>query len=153
MPHDLPVGSVSEAERQPPGPEQMDLSDLGTIRVNTRGDNPTLGSGGEQKEDIVLTADAAAAVVSLGSNGRGGVWPDANVIPQAPAGTDERLNSDRANPGAPTPHYYGRQITLPTTAACSDTVEGQTFCEFDDLVMWIPRVVLLNRMVEAGRLP
>ncbi len=124
--------------------QQFDLFDAGTVRVNTRGNN---------KADIVLTADAAAAVVSLGNNGSGGVRLDATIIPQAPAGTDERVNSDGANPLAPTAHFYGRSITLPVSGACSDTLAGPQFCEFDDLVMWIPRVVLINRMVEAGRLP
>ena len=101
----------------------------------------------------MLTTDAAAVVVTLGSNGSGGVWPDAKFIAQAPAGTDERVNSDGANPAPPAAHFYGRQITLPATSTCSDTVEGQTFCEFDDQVIWIPSVVLINRMVEAGRLP
>jgi prepilin-type N-terminal cleavage/methylation domain-containing protein len=140
-----PVGAVND--------RRFDLSDVGTIRINTRGDDPALGGGGEQKENIVLTTDAAAAVVTFGSNGSGGVWPNGTAIPQALAGTDERINSDSGNPAAPNPHFYSRQITLPVTSACSDTAEGQTFCEFDDLVMWIPRVVLINRMVEAGRLP
>lgn len=133
--------------------QRFDLLDVGTVRINTRGDNPAVGGGGEQKEDIVLTADAAAAVLSLGNNGSGGTWPDGNIIAQAPAGTDERVNSDGANPAAPTAHFYARQISLPVSGACSDTVEGQTFCEFDDIVTWIPRVVLINRMIEAGRLP
>jgi len=133
--------------------ERFDLLDVGTVRINTRGDDPAAGGGGEQKEDIVLTTDAAAAVMTVGSNGSGGTWPDATTIAQAPAGTDERVNSDGGNPAAPAPHFYSRQLTLPATGACSDTVEGATFCEFDDLVMWIPRVVLINRMVEAGRLP
>lgn len=138
---------------QPAAVEQMDLFDAGTVRINTRGDDPAAGSGGEQKEDVVLTTDAAAAVATLGSNGQGGVWPDGNFIAQAPAGTDERINSDGLNPVAPAPHFYSRQLTLPTTSTCSDTVEGQVFCEYDDQVIWIPRVVLINRMVEAGRLP
>lgn len=138
---------------QPAAAEQMDLFDVGTVRVNTRGDNPALGGGGEQKEDVILTNDAAAAVATLGSNGQGGVWPDGNFIPQAAAGTDERINSDALNPASPAPHFYSRQVTLPTSGACSDTAEGQTFCEYDDQVMWIPRVVLINRMIEAGRLP
>lgn len=138
---------------QPVGIEQMDLGDLGTIQISTRGDNPAAGVGGEQKEIIVLTTDAVAAVATLGSNGQGGFWPDGNIIPQAPAGTDERINSDGTNPIPPDPHFYGRQLTLPPSGVCSDTAEGQPFCEFDDLVVWIPRVVLINRMVEAGRLP
>ncbi len=124
--------------------EQFDLFDSGTIRVNTRAEN---------KADIVLTTDAAAAVVSLGNNGAGGVRLNATFIAQAPAGTDERVNSDGANLLPPTAHFYGRSITLSVSGACSDTVVGPQFCEFDDLAMWIPRVVLINRMVEAGRLP
>jgi prepilin-type N-terminal cleavage/methylation domain-containing protein len=133
--------------------QRFDLLDVGNVRINTRGDNPAVGGGGEQKEDIVLTTDAAAAVMTVGSNGSGGILPDTTAIAQAPVGTDERINSDGGTPAAPAPHFYARQLTLPATGACSDTVEGATFCEFDDLVMWIPRVVLINRMVEAGRLP
>ena len=133
--------------------QRFDLLDVGTVRINTRGDDPGAGSGGEQKEDVVLTTDAAAAVVSLGSNGSGGKRPDGSSIAQAPVGTDERINSDGGNPAAPNPHFYARPLSLPVSGACSDTAEGVTFCEFDDLVTWIPRVVLINRMVEAGRLP
>jgi prepilin-type N-terminal cleavage/methylation domain-containing protein len=138
-----------------PVAEQFDMLDEGTISINTRGDNPLLGGGGEQKEDIVLTNDAAAAVVSLGHNGAGGLLLDGSTIPQAAPGTDEDINTDVvANPlPPPTPQFYTRRITQPTSGACSDTVEGPTFCDFDDLVIWIPRVVLINRMVEAGRLP
>jgi prepilin-type N-terminal cleavage/methylation domain-containing protein len=135
---------------QPAATAQFDLLEAGTVRVNTRGD---VGGGGEKKDPLVLTTDAAAAVVSLGSNGLGGVWLDATSMPDTAAGTDERTNSDDANPAAPTPHFYARRITLPTTGACDDVDENQAFCEFDDLVIWIPRVVLINRMVESGRLP
>ena len=115
----FPVQTGQPAAFGDPPDEVFDLFDVGTIRVNTRGDDPAVGGGGEQKEDIVLTTDAAAAVVSLGNNGSGGVLLDGNIIAQAPAGTDERVNSDGANPAAPTPHYYGRQISLPVTSACS----------------------------------
>jgi hypothetical protein len=136
---------------QPAATEQFDLFDrgdsagAGAIKINTRdGDHA----------DIVLTDDAAAVVVSLGSNGAGGFNLDLGTIAQAPAGTDERVNSDGAIPTPPDPHFYARQITLPGTGtSCSDPTPGAEFCEFDDLVMWIPRVVLINRMVEAGRLP
>lgn len=138
---------------QPAAAEQLDIADVGTVRVNTRGDDPASGGGGETKEDIVLTTDAAAAVVSLGSNGAGGARLDGSLIPMPPIGTDERTNADFANPVAPTPHFYARQLTPSETSGCSDTVEGIAFCQFDDLVVWIPRVVLINRMVEAGRLP
>ena len=136
---------------QPAGPDQFDMFDVGdktgagAILVSTR----DLG-----KNIIVLTNDAAAVVVSLGSNGNGGTNQDLTTISQAPVGTDERINSDGdTNPTAPVPHFYARHLTLPTTGACSDSVPGTDFCEFDDLVVWIPRVVLINRMVEAGLLP
>lgn len=134
--------------------QRFDLFDVGTIRINTRGDDPAVGGGGEQKEDIVLTNDAAAAVVSLGNNGAGGLLLDGGTIAQAAVGTDEYINTDVvSNPAPPTPHFYARRITQVGTSGCSDTGEGAPFCEFDDLVIWIPRVVLINRMVEAGRLP
>ena len=137
---------------QPAGTEQFDLMDPGVVRVNTRGDDPASGGGGERKEPIVLTTDAAAAVVSHGNNGAGARNFGGSVMTPAPAGTDERVNSDGTNTTAPAPHFYARQITV-GESGCDDTVEGVAFCEYDDLVIWIPRVVLINRMVEAGRLP
>jgi hypothetical protein len=136
---------------QPPGVDQFDLFDVGdktgagAILISTRD---------ASKTTIVLTNDAAAAVVSLGSNGKGGINEDLNTISQAPVGTDERVNSDGVtNPVSPIPHFYARQLTRPTSGSCDDATPGADFCEFDDLVVWIPRVVLINRMVEAGLLP
>jgi prepilin-type N-terminal cleavage/methylation domain-containing protein len=139
---------------QPAGANRFDLFDVGdsggagAILINTRAAN---------KNSIVLTTDAAAAVVSLGSNGKGGRSLDGASISQAPTGTDERINSDGVSTPTPagTPHFFARQITLQgDPATCDDAPPvGTEFCEFDDLVVWIPRVVLINRMVEAGRLP
>ena len=144
----------------PPGAaNQFDLFDPGTVRVSTRGDNPALGGGGELKEDIVLTDDAAAAVASLGNNGAGGTRLDAVVMGAPAGGTDEAVNVDAADPAAlpppapRPPHFYARRITQAGGGACDDTNEAQPFCEFDDLVIWIPRTVLMNRMLQAGRLP
>lgn len=136
---------------QPAGTEQFDLSDkgdrngFGAIKINTRDGNHA---------DIVLSDDAAAVVVSLGSNGAGGTTLDLGTIPPALANTDESVNTDgTSSPVPPAPHFYTRQITLRGASGCSDPTPGSEFCEFDDLVIWIPRVVLINRMVEAGRLP
>jgi prepilin-type N-terminal cleavage/methylation domain-containing protein len=76
----------------------------------------------------VLTNDAPAVVVSLGKN-RGNC--------AAPPCNDENANSDGDTP------FVSRTIT-PAGAAAE---------EFDDLVVWISRNVLFNKLVAAEKLP
>jgi len=137
----------------PPTTNRFDLFDSGDVRINTRGDNPSAGRGNERKEDIVLTADAVAAIVSLGSNGAGGISLRGNAITAPPSGTDESINADGMEAAPQEPHFYARSFTSTGSSTCSDTVEMAPFCAFDDVVVWIPRAVLINRMVMAGRLP
>lgn len=77
-------------------------------------------------------------IVSHGRNGRGAMNSTNNLQnPLPPAGTDERENVD----GDIT--FVSR---VQTTAAAGAG-------EFDDIVTWLSRGVLLNRLVAAGRLP
>ena len=137
----------------PPAPNRFDLFDRGNVRINTRVDYSSQDSGSKRKEDVVLTDDAAATVVSSGRNGAGGRYLDGAVIVDPPAHTDEGINADGVDTGPPDPHFYARSIALPGSQACSDNVAGSPYCEFDDLVIWIPSSLLIKRMLDAGRLP
>ncbi len=137
----------------PAASNRFDLFDRGDVRINTRVDHSSQGTGRKFKEDIVLTDDAAASVVSLGRNGAGGRHLDGVAVVDPPAHTDESINADGVDISPPDPHFYARPVASPESQACSDTVEGAPYCEFDDLVIWIPSSVLIKRMLDAGRLP
>jgi len=137
----------------PPASNHFDLFDRGDVRINTRVDDSSQGGGRKPKEDIVLTDDAAATVVSSGRNGAGGRHLDGAVVVGPAALTDESINADGVDTGPPNPHFYARPMASPGSHACSDTVEGSPYCEFDDLIIWIPSSLLIKRMLDAGRLP
>lgn len=150
----------------PAATSQLDLGDanspFGFINVETRGDDPSAGGGGETKETILLSDRAPAAVMSVGPNGSGGTWLNsAGTLPPTAAGTHERDNVDTTPANFPIPPivaappwrtFVQRQHT-PDGTGCSDTAEGQPFCEYDDLLIWLSAPVLFNRLVEARQLP
>ncbi len=88
-----------------------------------------------------LTSDdpngAVAVILSHGKNGRGAVSVLTGVPNAAAASADEAENTDG------NVHFVSR----PPSAA--DSLAG----EFDDIVAWLSRFTLYNRMVAAGRLP
>ena len=144
----------------PAAPNQLDLADVpnANISVFTRGDDPaTAPPALETKTQIQLAANVPAVVLSVGSNGTGGsLLGGVNLVPFA-TGADELVNvnsitSTWASPPLPARPFIER-VHTPASAGCSDSVEGQPFCEYDDLLVWISAPVLLNRMVEARQLP
>jgi type II secretory pathway pseudopilin PulG len=149
-----------------PGNSQLDMSDsnlaAALINVQTRGDDPATGGGGETKETILLTDRAPAVVLSTGPNGYGGTWlGSAGTLPATKANSDERRNVDTTPANFPIPPlhvappwrtFIQRQHT-PESTPCSDTAEGQPFCEYDDILIWLSAPVLFNRLVEARQLP
>ncbi|OGA12659.1 MAG: hypothetical protein A3H32_06655 [Betaproteobacteria bacterium RIFCSPLOWO2_02_FULL_63_19] len=48
--------------------------------------------------------------------------------------------------------FYTRAVTS-QSSDCSETDTSKSFCEFDDILVWIPPFTLVARMVSAGRLP
>ena len=48
--------------------------------------------------------------------------------------------------------FYTRAATS-QSSDCSETDTAKSFCEFDDVLAWIPSTTLVARMVSAGRLP
>jgi prepilin-type N-terminal cleavage/methylation domain-containing protein len=143
----------------PPANNQLDLADVpnANISIITRGDNPaTSPAPVETKAQIQLAANVPAIVMSVGSNGLGGSRLGGVDSPFA-TGADESANvssitSTWLSPPFPSRRFVQRTHT-PESAGCSDTAEGQPFCEYDDQLIWISAPVLLNRMVEARQLP
>lgn len=143
---------------------QLDLGDgvFATIVVDTRGDDPGAGAGGETKELVRLSTTTPAVVLSVGANGNGGtLLAGAGTFPGTVAGTDERTNVDTTPGNFPIPptvafppwRRFVHRPHSPESTPCSDTAEGQPFCEYDDLLIWISAPVLFNRLVEARQLP
>jgi len=80
---------------------------------------------------------AAAVILSHGKNGRSAMSAATNILNPAPLGPDELQNADG------TLDFVSRP----------PSPEGSAAGEFDDIVSWLPKYVLYNRMVGAGRLP
>jgi hypothetical protein len=131
-----PEFTFQTAPGSPPAVGQLDLSDAGDINIVDRAGD---------KSEITLTTTAVAAVVSLGGNGFGGRDTDGNTL-VVPTGSDELENTD-------SDVKFVRRSYSPGAATCSDTAGTTPFCEYDDLVIWIPEPVLKNHLVEAERLP
>lgn len=96
----------------------------------------------------LLTAaspDGAVAVFfSHGKNGYGAMNSLSNTARPAPTSADELDNSL----GGTT--YTSR---TPTAFASPCGGMGQPLCEFDDIVIWLSKYTLFNRMIAAGKLP
>ncbi|HTD89440.1 MAG TPA: prepilin-type cleavage/methylation domain-containing protein, partial [Burkholderiales bacterium] len=81
------------------------------------------------------TTGAVAVIVSHGNNGLGAISADTNAPRPAPTSADEIENTD---------------ADLDTVSRIRSNVAG---AEFDDVVVWLPKFTLINRMVAAGKLP
>ena len=80
---------------------------------------------------------AVAIILSHGKNGYGGINSDTGAANTAPVSVDEQSNSD-----------------IDTTfVSHTITPVGATAGEFDDIVIWLGKYMLFNRMVAAGKLP
>ena len=84
-----------------------------------------------------LSTTAVFAVISHGRNGLGAVNFLTNAANPAAAGADEQENSDTDRNIVSHPPFSG----------------GAAASEFDDVVIWMSRYTLFNRMVAAGKLP
>jgi prepilin-type N-terminal cleavage/methylation domain-containing protein len=122
------------------------VNELFARRGGTPSQNFSLTTGGtdvnicaNQACGAPISTSAVLAVVSHGRNGFGATQsaPPQNQNPAAPQ-VDEQENYDNND----------RFIVWRTRAAA-----GAAGGEFDDIVVWLPRFTLFNRMVAAGRLP
>ena len=118
---------------------RLGLCDAGNITVNTR--NPTT------KAIQILSANTVAVIFSPGKNGYGATSTDGTPRAAVPG-----VNTDETTNAAAGTTFVSRTATG-VGSACSDTIAAQPFCEFDDIVVWLSRFTLFNRMVTAGKLP
>lgn len=84
-----------------------------------------------------LTSSAVAVLISHGKNGYGATNSAGGSVYAAPTGADELENTDADRD-------FVSRVATATGAAAG---------EFDDILIWLPRYILFNRMVTAGRLP
>ncbi len=82
-----------------------------------------------------LTATAVAVIISHGKNGYSAISAIANSANPAATSSDELENTDNDRD------------------AVSRTQSNAAGAEFDDILIWIPKFILNNRMVSAGKLP
>jgi|SRR5687768_4631689 type II secretory pathway pseudopilin PulG len=87
---------------------------------------------------------AVAVVISHGKNGYGAMNSFTNTARPAPTSADELDNSAGGT------SYTSR---TPTAFASPCGGAGQPLCEFDDVMIWLGKYSLFNRMVAAGKLP
>jgi prepilin-type N-terminal cleavage/methylation domain-containing protein len=123
----------------PAAPTTFALCSLGTLTVKTRTAANKAGTN---------VSSVPAVIVSHGKNGLGAYTPNGTVFGVAPAATTDEYGN---TPAAGTSTFYSREQS-PQSSPCSDTAAGN-FCEFDDLVAYIPVGLLVTRMVSAGKLP
>lgn len=112
----------------------------GTLRVTTRTAGNKTGTN---------VANVPVVVISHGRNGYGAYTPGGTSFTAPPATNFD----ERANATAASTTFYSREQS-PQTSPCSDvSLLISPFCEFDDLVAYIPANLLITRMVSAGKLP
>ncbi len=83
----------------------------------------------------IITSAAVAVVVSHGNNGLGAISADTNLARPAPTSADEIENTD---------------ADLDSVSRVKSNVAASVF---DDVVVWLPKFTLINRMVAAEKLP
>jgi prepilin-type N-terminal cleavage/methylation domain-containing protein len=118
------------------------LTTVADITVNTR-------DVGGAITGLTAANSVPAIVISHGKNGYGGTGEQGNLLALPPL----------AGPPPIWPANYPDENTnaTGTTTFVSRTPQapgaGGAGGEFDDVVIWVPRFVLLNRMVAAGKIP
>lgn len=120
---------VNEAFARRPSPTlplAFSLSTVSDIRICTT-----------QACASTLSTTAVFAVISHGKNGAGAINFSTNTANPASASADEQENYDTDRDIVTRPQFTG----------------GAATNEFDDIVVWLSRYTLLNRMVSAGQLP
>ena len=116
-----------------------------TFTLSTKGDTSTGGLQVCSIQSCTCIASSLttcndgppAVVLSYGPNGYGAINANTGSAIPAPTSSDELENTN------------GDFKFVSRTASNVGTGAG----EFDDIVVWLSREVLLNRMVAAGRLP
>lgn len=123
----------------------LDLCERGDIEIHTRGDDPATSL--REAAALFTLADGIPAVVwSGGANGHGARLSSGDIAIPA-AHRDEAANADGDAV------FVARDYTA-GMSTCADTADSALpLCGYDDLLRWLSPVVLVNRLVVAGRLP
>lgn len=125
----------------------FNLTNLGNIAVETRGDNSSTAGVQEAKFINNLVTNAVVLIRSHGKNGYGALNISGTLLSAPPAiNIDENQNNNIGT-------VKRMRLIANLTAGCSDAVEGVTACEFDDYIDWLPANLVFNRMVTTGQLP
>jgi prepilin-type N-terminal cleavage/methylation domain-containing protein len=113
-------------------PATFNLSTAATLSVCTASGCPA-----NTRLTGVSPDGAVAVIMSLGKNGLGAINANTGLANPAPASADENEN-----------------VTGPTTfVSRTMTAAGSPAGEFDDIVTWLSKHTLFNRMVAAAKLP
>jgi type II secretory pathway pseudopilin PulG len=123
---------VSPAFAQRAPGSVFSLASPGTIGVCSTAACPTA-----TRHTLPSPEGAAAIVISLGRNGYSAINAATGNVNPLPTSADELENESG-------PSQF---VSRTRTAA------GSTAGEFDDIVVWISKYALFNRMVATGRLP
>jgi prepilin-type N-terminal cleavage/methylation domain-containing protein len=118
----------------------LDLTDSGSLAVESR--DPAT------KAKRSLSVQIPAVIISFGKNGFGSM-SDLNIAQANPPA----VNLDETQNVNPASIIFLTRTITEQQSACSDSAAGQPFCEFDDIVTWIPTSILFSRLLAAGRLP
>ena len=146
----------------PPTDPAIPAPTLASFALCTIGDiavlNPTITT---KTPTAAEATNVPAVIVSYGKNGVGAYQTNGFAV-AGTTSTHEAANvsaTTTANPATVTPTgsvasyvVYSRERS-PASSGCSDTAADVPFCEFDDILIWIPSSTLVARMVSAGRLP
>lgn len=125
----------------------FNLTSLGNIAVETRGDNPSTAGVQEAKFINNFVTNAVVLIRSHGKNGYGALNISGALLPAPPAtNIDENQNNNIGT-------VKRMRLIANLTAGCSDILEGFAFCEFDDYIDWLPANLVFNRMVTTDQLP
>ena len=115
------------------------LCSAGDITVSTK--NPSSRTGTTTASNVV------AIIISHGKNGYGAYLTSGTQMSSPPAvNIDETLNKTVGT------SFITRERS-DYTDTCSDTLTTSPFCEYDDIIAWIPYTTLLGKTVAAGKLP
>ena len=99
----------------------------------SQGDMNVLSTAG----GATLVSAVPAVLVSHGQNGNGAYSPSGNPLP----------------PGADADELDNQLTAGGTSTANAIFISKSPTASFDDTVVWLAQSILLNRMVQAGRLP
>lgn len=92
-------------------------------------------------QNLTNANDVVFVILSHGKNGYHGTSPDNAVLPGGANNPDEDTNAEALSDPA-------KKVFVSRTAT-PETAPGGGF---DDLVVWVPRTLLINRLVAAGKI-